>query len=582
MKARTSVLIVASAALACGQQAVDPPALAWMFGEPIAASFSGYAYTVTPFASVTQRTSSAGYSLGTYVGWVVDVADAQCPSGTRHKAQRYSGGTPCSSTGAPRSSTVTWSCSDDGSVRVTSSVESPTCVYAIAAETNCGEDGLALCVPVTPSQTPSPSGSASVTATSSASLSVGAPPSTSRSVSATPSASATSELVATALLVDLRAADYVPGAWKNRATPEPPSRGIDDLLNNGDFAATGVVASWPVLTTVAGVQAVVFNATSAATAQYVVADTAYPGFAGLYGSSDWSYEAWVLHAGIMASNAHEESPVLQWSPRPGSLCDSAFTSVGTNPVYGAGGHWECDVAFGPSPSTTVAANGGYMPSVGEWHHFALTYTGGTVGTESLYVDGVLNLVVTGRSLDIIRGGLMYLGSRNGAQMWGGNVAIGALRLHDGCLTAVGVAARYALEVDGYLRPLRPSLTQTPASTATSSASVSIGSSPSTTPSVSAIATPTPPATPTPGLEMSVRLVGSSAAGVCCACAVAHASLSHLPQQLAVGIRGRTLAAGALRSRASTTRRRAEPSHRFYASSMHPSRACSELRGVVRV
>jgi hypothetical protein len=94
------------------------------------------------------------------------------------------------------------------------------------------------------------------------------------------------------------------------------------------------------------------------------------------GESDWTYEAWVYYTGYSEGTA--ESPVFQWGYRPGTSCDSGFTSLGSNPTYGAGGNWNCDFAWSASANTqswTTDGVTGYRPTPFVWHHVALAYTG---------------------------------------------------------------------------------------------------------------------------------------------------------------------------------------------------------------
>ena len=61
---------------------------------------------------------------------------------------------------------------------------------------------------------------------------------------------------------------------------------------------------------------------------------------GLYGNSDWTYEAWLLHTGLYNTNVQSTSlpdnPVFQWGVRNGSTCVSAHFGIGSEPA-GAGG-----------------------------------------------------------------------------------------------------------------------------------------------------------------------------------------------------------------------------------------------------
>ena len=87
--------------------------------------------------------------------------------------------------------------------------------------------------------------------------------------------------VAGRLIIDLRAIDYIPGQWDNKATPG----GISSV--NGDFVqAIGSMAA-PVLQTVAGAPAVVFSNTADSVNKALATDAGSARWDGIYGRSDW-------------------------------------------------------------------------------------------------------------------------------------------------------------------------------------------------------------------------------------------------------------------------------------------------------
>lgn len=87
---------------------------------------------------------------------------------------------------------------------------------------------------------------------------------------------------------------------------------------------------------------------------------------------------------------------------------------------------------------------------------------------------------------------MHIGAwNNGGTMQGGNLAIGELRIHDGCLTAAQVAYNYAAGAPYYLASPTPTSTTTP----TQSGSPSVTPSPSGTQLYSFSQTPTRSPTP---------------------------------------------------------------------------------------
>ena len=135
----------------------------------------------------------------------------------------------------------------------------------------------------------------------------------------------------------LQAADFNVNSltWDNRATPGPVS------FTNGDFAATGLSASYPAFQYINTVPAVVFTGTSTTSYQYMSSVPQFPLYAGLYGNSDWTYEAWLLHQGLYdtaaESTSNPQNPVFQWGLRNTSTCISAHFGMGSSPTDGAGG-----------------------------------------------------------------------------------------------------------------------------------------------------------------------------------------------------------------------------------------------------
>ena len=158
------------------------------------------------------------------------------------------------------------------------------------------------------------------------------------------------------------------GAWDNRVTPGAVS------LANGDFVVnvTAAAGSHPVALTFAQAPAVYFNGTNTGAAQYLVANATLGLYAGLYGNSDWTFEAWIYHLGFYSVTAESstapQSPVFQWGTRNGTSCISAHFGIGSSASDGAFGHWSCDVPFAPGPNTYQPATYGYTPRIGVWHH----------------------------------------------------------------------------------------------------------------------------------------------------------------------------------------------------------------------
>ena len=170
----------------------------------------------------------------------------------------------------------------------------------------------------------------------------------------------------------------------------------------------------------------------------------------------------------------------------------------------------CDLAYGPSASTyqpSTAAGIGYTPTLNVWHHVVVTYPGGSNGNETLYVDGVAQSAAN-HSLNINRPPNMVLGAWFTSPVYyGGEVAVGALRMHDGMLSAADVAYNYAVDYLWY--HATPSSTPTPSltasSTSTASTTASATSSPSPTASQSATPSNTPSVTPSPSQTVVASL-----------------------------------------------------------------------------
>lgn len=169
------------------------------------------------------------------------------------------------------------------------------------------------------------------------------------------------------LLIDLQAVDYnrATNTWDNRITAGPVA------FANGDFVSIAGAGTTPTATIVASAPAVVFSGVTTGTAQYIQTDATNGLFAGIYGTSDWSVEAWVLHNGLYNTNAESttapQSPFFQFGLRNSSTCFSAHFGVGDG-ADGAGGHWSCDFGFAPSPATYKPASFSWTLTLGLWHH----------------------------------------------------------------------------------------------------------------------------------------------------------------------------------------------------------------------
>ena len=186
----------------------------------------------------------------------------------------------------------------------------------------------------TASRTSSPSPTSSPSSTQVLSATVTAASSTTPTVSVTPTSTIQYETTG-GVLIYLNAADFnsATGAWDNRATAGAVS------YANGDFvpAVGSTAANLPTAGTAGQIPnaAVIFNVTSGAS-QYLVGNAGLSQFSGMFGTSDWSMEAWLVTPGWTGYHNAGENPVFQWGTIPSpAACGSAFFGAGSDPNYGA-------------------------------------------------------------------------------------------------------------------------------------------------------------------------------------------------------------------------------------------------------
>jgi len=367
------------------------------------------------------------------------------------------------------------------------------CLTAGDVIANYNTDALLYMPTPTPTATVTSSASTTASITASASATQIATPSETASASGSRTASATMTpttlyAAATRVLIDLHAVDYddATGAWDNRATAGAVSAA------NGDFlpAAGSTNASWPSKELKGGLTAVVFNTSRTGTAQRLQSANAAFAATSFFGSTDWSFEAWVWTDAIYAENA-----IFQWGPRSGQACYGGNVGAGSNAAYGAAAFWNCDSGWGNATSgdLTAVAGSGRAPTPGRWHHIAVTYTGATGSPAYLnriYLNGVLSTEAAGRALFIQRTVPVAVGSWTPANV-AANLAVLRLRMHDGCLTPAQVLYNYLQE--GEFGAILPTPASTPSSSLTGSASPSASVTPSPTSSPSSTASNTPSA-----------------------------------------------------------------------------------------
>ena len=103
--------------------------------------------------------------------------------------------------------------------------------------------------------------------------------------------------------------------------------------------------------------------------------------------------------------------MVQWANKGTSLRAAQF-NYGSNPNTGAVNHWG---------GTGDMGYGGGVPTAGQWHHIALTYTGGTNGTETVYVDGQYNYSGT-KTLNLFTSNSIRLANASGTNYFSGSMA----------------------------------------------------------------------------------------------------------------------------------------------------------------
>ena len=241
--------------------------------------------------------------------------------------------------------------------------------------------------------------------------------------SLTASASAALE-VAGPLLIDLDATDYntTGGIW-----PQHSDTGIP-----GGFSKqpTGT----PQLQTIAGKLALVLDGDG----DYFTGPVTTAALDGA--NAPHSVEYWVFQG-----QARPEESVISWSGRGGPDGTYAGFRYGSSGSAGAVGRW------GGAGDMGFAAPFIGGPTMGVWHHIAVTYDG---TTQCVYVDGQLN-ASEAANLDSKDGLPIYIGGEHNTDGTdSGRVrqfsgAISKVRVHGGALTAEQVLNNYNTEAADY-------------------------------------------------------------------------------------------------------------------------------------
>ena len=220
---------------------------------------------------------------------------------------------------------------------------------------------------------------------------------------------------------------------------QDPSAGNLTWTNNGsigDFNAVGA----PTIVEKAGVLAVSFNEEGRSGDSYESPEAAPEGLTGL--DPTRTIEVWAFNEQIPV-----EETILSWGKRGGPDGSNASFNYGTNPLYGAFGHWG-----GNGPDIGWSDQGG-APAPGVWHHLVYTFDGSIT---RVYADGELsNSEQPAVDLNTYPEPLISLAQQHEADGLTfttgleGSLAIAQVRIHDGVLTPCQVLNNYLAERDTY-------------------------------------------------------------------------------------------------------------------------------------
>ena len=150
--------------------------------------------------------------------------------------------------------------------------------------------------------------------------------------------------------------------------------------------------------------------------------------AGITSNGDWSVACWAYNPGIGA-----EECMVSWADRSAGSRDMQF-NYGNATGWGAATHMSNDLGW----YNAIA------PTAGQWHHLVLTFTGGTNGTETVYVDGVSNNTAT-KTLNLFTGEPMFLACAFNSDMstgWNFSGSLAKVQVYDVALTSTDVGHLY--------------------------------------------------------------------------------------------------------------------------------------------
>ena len=234
-------------------------------------------------------------------------------------------------------------------------------------------------------------------------------------------------------MADRAFADYVapsqarerPQAWTATAsstTPQPvirveaaafaPGAAVNVWTNLGSLGgAFRTAAAAPQVAMTGGRKGVRFSGHEMLASSFVTPRA-------LTGNSSFTVALWVNNPQIADNEC-----LVSWAGHGGPDAMTAQIDYGSNPRFGAVGHWGfADMGFRGAP-----------PKEGDWHHLAVVFDG---VVERVYVDGVLNNS-SAKMLLMNEGQPMYLGaSAPGADVFNGFLA--SLCIYDTALDAAAV------------------------------------------------------------------------------------------------------------------------------------------------
>jgi hypothetical protein len=171
----------------------------------------------------------------------------------------------------------------------------------------------------------------------------------------------------------------------------------------------------PTVAITAGRKAVVFDGSDRMLATFTAPAT-------ITGNDNWTICVWAYNPVISS-----EECMVQWANRGTTLRTAQF-NYGNHGTWGAATHWG---SVGDMPY------GGGVPTAGQWHHIALTYTGGTNGTETVYVDGQYNFSET-KTLNLLASSPIRLANTNADnKVFSGSLA--SVQIYSYALTDTEVA-----------------------------------------------------------------------------------------------------------------------------------------------